>query len=424
MSFYEKVEENLDHLELYQLLENEMSKYKTLNHESIKWDKVYECSLELLEQHTIDAKIANYFMLSCLVLKNELCFDKLLKYYENFMQILTQSPNNFGDTKNQILQKKKIKNMSDYFIAEFNKNEFKVSQKINLEFAKLFEELEVLLECKFAKLQIHQKQNIDGKTNVSSPIKQVNVDLKNTNLNSLNDREYRALFLNLANELLQNNADDINAYAFFVEAMWGRIKLMPEHNDYITRIRYVDKNVIKVLLESKDNELEHIKIFMENLALNPFWIEGVKLFCEFLEKRKKNTALKLLIVLVSDFITKFENISKLRFESGELMCREEIFNYFVRQEPNSHKNTPNPKNVKKQKEFEQALFDINNENYDNSLFYNINALLDMAKLFEEKEMPKNAKIIYIQLKELMEKTLLKDYLLDDYQKAKARAEKK
>ena len=105
MSFYEKVEENLDHLELYQLLENEMSKYKTLNHESIKWDKVYECSLELLEQHTIDAKIANYFMLSCLVLKNELCFDKLLKYYENFMQILTQSPNNFGDTKNQILQK-------------------------------------------------------------------------------------------------------------------------------------------------------------------------------------------------------------------------------------------------------------------------------------------------------------------------------
>ena len=59
MSFCEKLEENLEDLELYQLLENEMSKYKTLNHDSIQWYKVYEHALQLLEKHTVDVKIAN-----------------------------------------------------------------------------------------------------------------------------------------------------------------------------------------------------------------------------------------------------------------------------------------------------------------------------------------------------------------------------
>lgn len=42
MCFFNHLGENLEHLETYHLLENEMSKYKTLNHEHIKWDKVYE----------------------------------------------------------------------------------------------------------------------------------------------------------------------------------------------------------------------------------------------------------------------------------------------------------------------------------------------------------------------------------------------
>ena len=48
----------------------------------------------------------------------------------------------------------------------------------------------------------------------------------------------------------------------------------------------------------------------------------------------------------------------------------------------------------------------------------------MAKLFDEKKMSKNAKIIYTQLKNLMENTLLKEYLLEDYLKAKEKSEKK
>lgn len=38
-------------------------------------------------------------------------------------------------------------------------------------------------------------------------------------------------------------------------------------------------------------------------------------------------------------------------------------------------------------------------------------------------MPNNARILYIQIKDLMEKTLLKDYLLEDYSKIKIKSEK-
>ena len=144
MSFCEKLEENLEDLELYQLLENEMSKYKTLNHDSIQWDKVYEYALQLLEKHTVDVKIANYFMLACLVLNNELCFEKMAQYYEFFIQILTQNPSKLGGIQSQNSQKKKLKNMSEHFINELNKNELAISQKTSLNLAHIFQNLEEL----------------------------------------------------------------------------------------------------------------------------------------------------------------------------------------------------------------------------------------------------------------------------------------
>ncbi|EDO9515466.1 nucleobase:cation symporter, partial [Campylobacter coli] len=44
MIFCDHYEENLENLEIFHLLEEEMTKYKTLNHEKIQWDKVYEYS--------------------------------------------------------------------------------------------------------------------------------------------------------------------------------------------------------------------------------------------------------------------------------------------------------------------------------------------------------------------------------------------
>ncbi|HEH5419047.1 TPA: hypothetical protein SHC97_001696, partial [Campylobacter coli] len=79
----------------------------------------------------------------------------------------------------------------------------------------------------------------------------------------------------------------------------------------------------------------------------------------------------------------------------------------------------NPKNNKKiKKDFEKIFADINEKNNGDSIFHNINILREMAKTFEEKGMQKNAEVIYTQLINIMEQTPLKDYLLEDYMKAK------
>ncbi|HFP7719635.1 type VI secretion system ImpA family N-terminal domain-containing protein, partial [Campylobacter jejuni] len=66
MIFCDHYEENLENLEIFHLLEEEMTKYKTLNHEKIQWDKVYEYSLDILQNNSMDMKIFAYFSLSCL----------------------------------------------------------------------------------------------------------------------------------------------------------------------------------------------------------------------------------------------------------------------------------------------------------------------------------------------------------------------
>lgn len=108
----------------------------------------------------------------------------------------------------------------------------------------------------------------------------------------------------------------------------GRIRTLPVDSESITQIKYPDKNLIQILLENNFDELEHIKCFMSNLVLNPFWIEGLKFFCEFLYKRKKTNASKLLNTLTREFLIKFKEISNLKFSNGESMCEEQIFNYF------------------------------------------------------------------------------------------------
>lgn len=413
MFFCNNLEKDLESLQSYHSLEDEMSKYKTLHHENIQWDKVYEYSQDILKSHSIDAKFCNYFVLACLNLNNEECFNQLTFLFGHLKDFLEKTPENLQIKPNALkTQKNKLKSTIEHFIDEVNRTKLKVSSDVLNELNELFSHLEKLLECQFNKFQTKVVA-----PSVKSPVTQVDINIKSTNINSLDDREYRNFCQKLAFELLESNINNLNAYSMFVESMWGRIKSLPGHSDNVTRLRYPDRDLIRILLENKESELEHMKCFMSNLALNPFWIEGTKLFCEFLEKHKKMTALKILVTLTGDFIHRFEDISKLCFENGEPFCREEVFNYFVKQD-GKDKNVFRFKKKEKEKSFEQVLVEIDNENYNNSLFCNVNALIDLAKVFEEKNMRKNAKILYCQLAEIMEKTLLKDYLTEEYANAK------
>ncbi|EOI2542173.1 type VI secretion system domain-containing protein [Campylobacter jejuni] len=402
---------NLDELQEFQLLEDEMSKYKTLNHENISWDKVYQYSQFILLNHSLDFKICNYFLLSCFNLNNEECFEKLLLLFQHLKKLIDEN------NAYILAQKRKIQNFIQNFIQEYNKTKVLISSEIVNQFITLFSEFENLLSCNFAKIEIAQVAPQLPK----SPVTQVSVNIRSDNINSLNEREYKNFYQKLAFELLEEDENNLNIYALFTQAMWGKIRCLPEcNNEKITKIRKPDADIIRILLSDKENDIEHIKCFMHELILNPFWIEGVQLFCDFLEKKKKNKQLDILIILTSDFISKFDTIELLRFQNGDFICKEEVYKYFVKSKENKKSFFSSKKTDKEHtlQDFEQMLMNIDKENFNNSTMNNINSLLDMVKIFESKGMKKNSKILNIYLVELMEKTLLKDYLAEEYENAK------
>ncbi|ECQ7586905.1 nucleobase:cation symporter [Campylobacter jejuni] len=413
MYFCDQLKNNLDELQEFQLLEDEMSKYKTLNHENISWDKVYQYSQFILLNHSLDFKICNYFLLSCFNLNNEECFEKLLLLFQHLKKLIDEN------NAYILAQKRKIQNFIQNFIQEYNKTKVLISSEIVNQFITLFSEFENLLSCNFAKIEIAQVAPQLPK----SPVTQVSVNIRSDNINSLNEREYKNFYQKLAFELLEEDENNLNIYALFTQAMWGKIRCLPEcNNEKITKIRKPDADIIRILLSDKENNIEHIKCFMHELILNPFWIEGVQLFCDFLEKKKKNKQLDILIILTSDFISKFDTIELLRFQNGDFICKEEVYKYFVKSKENKKSFFSSKKTDKEHtlQDFEQMLMNIDKENFNNSIMNNINSLLDMVKIFESKGMKKNSKILNIYLVELMEKTLLKDYLAEEYENAKSK----
>ncbi|EAH6040135.1 nucleobase:cation symporter [Campylobacter coli] len=413
MYFCDQLKNNLDELQEFQLLEDEMSKYKTLNHENISWDKVYQYSQFILLNHSLDFKICNYFLLSCFNLNNEECFEKLLLLFQHLKKLIDEN------NAYILAQKRKIQNFIQNFIQEYNKTKVLISSEIVNQFITLFSEFENLLSCNFAKIEIAQVAPQLPKP----PVTQVSVNIRSDNINSLNEREYKNFYQKLAFELLEEDENNLNIYALFTQAMWGKIRCLPEcNNEKITKIRKPDADIIRILLSDKENDIEHIKCFMHELILNPFWIEGVQLFCDFLEKKKKNKQLDILIILTSDFISKFDTIELLRFQNGDFICKEEVYKYFVKSKENKKSFFSSKKTDKEHtlQDFEQMLMNIDKENFNNSIMNNINSLLDMVKIFESKGMKKNSKILNIYLVELMEKTLLKDYLAEEYENAKSK----
>ncbi|HDZ5278964.1 TPA: type VI secretion system domain-containing protein [Campylobacter jejuni] len=413
MYFCDQLKNNLDELQEFQLLEDEMSKYKTLNHENISWDKVYQYSQFILLNHSLDFKICNYFLLSCFNLNSEECFEKLLLLFQHLKKLIDEN------NAYILAQKRKIQNFIQNFIQEYNKTKVLISSEIVNQFITLFSEFENLLSCNFAKIEIAQVAPQLPK----SPVTQVSVNIRSDNINSLNEREYKNFYQKLAFELLEEDENNLNIYALFTQAMWGKIRCLPEcNNEKITKIRKPDADIIRILLSDKENDIEHIKCFMHELILNPFWIEGVQLFCDFLEKKKKNKQLDILIILTSDFISKFDTIELLRFQNGDFICKEEVYKYFVKSKENKKSFFSSKKTDKEHtlQDFEQMLMNIDKENFNNSIMNNINSLLDMVKIFESKGMKKNSKILNIYLVELMEKTLLKDYLAEEYENAKSK----
>ncbi len=403
----------IEHTAEYHWLEDEMSKYKTLNHEKIKWEEVYRHSLLILENVTLDIKVCHYFMLASIAINTQEVFQKALEFFEALREVIEKT---FGD-KNQgdiPFQKNKIRRMIENFIIEFNEGDLIGTPQLREKFNEIFAHLGEILGGSFVKIKIMPLET-PPMIQQERPLKKEFSNPLACDILSLNDRQYREFFISLVSNLLEQDWNNLNAYFLLSEAMWGRIKSLPPHVENITQVRYPDENLISLLLESYPTPLEHIKVFVSNLALNPFWFEGMKLFCERLCQYQKEEIAEALKQATNSFIMRFSEICYLKFDNGKPMCQEELQEYFKPKKVEEPNLIPKGKASKKVMKSDLTLKDIEDSNDGDSVFCSINSLMSMAKFFNQNGMGNNAKILYKQLKYLMETTYLKEYLLKEYQ---------
>jgi len=75
--FFNKFNENFSENELYISLIDEMSKYKTLTHDTIKWDFVFSSSLKALSEFSLDVKLLNFLAISAINLNQKDSFKSI-----------------------------------------------------------------------------------------------------------------------------------------------------------------------------------------------------------------------------------------------------------------------------------------------------------------------------------------------------------
>ena len=207
----------------------------------------------------------------------------------------------------------------------------------------------------------------------------------------------------------------MTAYSLVFEAMWGRIKALPVSSEQVTQIRYPDENLILLFKNMKEANLGNLEKFIRNLALNPFWIDGVRIFCEFLRSSGLSEQSELVSNMTLNFIEKFSDMKKLKFQSEEAFFSEESAKFFSKKES---ANFISSDEMKKDMSFEELIKALDRSKYTTNSQSELSFLLELSKIFTRQGMDNNAKVVYSQIVKFIENTELKDYLSDIYIKAK------
>ena len=376
-------------------LQDEMSKYKTLAHETIKWDRVFDCSYQILQSFSLDTKFFSFLCIAATNINSPKNYEILKDVLEFFLEALKDDPQRLGQTEKLLAIKRKIFiNSLDGFIEELNKQNLNCPQNFVDSIVFLLNELEKIIDHKFVNIDISayaskqsESENVQpSHTQIANqPQSNTHATISlnfatHTDIKAINDREYRDFFVNLSLELLKDDLQNINAYAIFMQALWGRIKALPTNSD-------------------------------------PFWIEGLMIFCKFLRKNNLFFIENYISEQTAVFLNNHIDIRKLKFQNSEDMCSKETFDFFMSQKYTKQKNAPD-KNIN-DLDINEILIDINAKNTTNNSRENLNSMLLMASAFSDKGMKSNAKTIYAQIVNFIENTELKEYLCDIYEEAKS-----
>ena len=419
--FFNKFSENFSENELYISLIDEMSKYKTLTHDTIKWDFVYSSSLKALSEFSLDVKLLNFLAISAVNLNDKDAFRSLISAFSFFLTTLKQEPSLLAKNEKQVPAKKKIFAQTIELFTQAHREGINLDEADARAFNELVPELSRELSTHFDTLYIEEKNEQTQKIEEpkqpqkTEPSYTQSVSFGSSDISTFSDREFREYFVNLSISLLKNDIKNLTAYSLIFEAMWGRIKALPVSSEQVTQIRYPDENLILLFKNMKEANLGNLEKFIRNLALNPFWIDGVRIFCEFLRSSGLSEQSELVSSMTLNFIEKFSDMKKLKFQSEEAFFSEESAKFFSKKETS---NFISSDDMKKDMSFEELIKALDRSKYTTNSQSELSFLLELSKIFTSQGMDNNAKVVYSQIVKFIENTELKDYLSDIYIKAK------
>ena len=419
--FFNKFSENFSENELYISLIDEMSKYKTLTHDTIKWDFVYSSSLKVLSEFSLDVKLLNFLAISAVNLNDKDAFKSLISAFSFFLTTLKQEPSLLAKNEKQVPAKKKIFAQTIELFTQAHRDGINLDETDARAFNELVPELSRELSTHFDTLYIEEKNKQTQKVEEpkqpqkTEPNYSQSVSFGSSDISTFSDREFREYFVNLSISLLKNDIKNLTAYSLIFEAMWGRIKALPVSSEQVTQIRYPDENLILLFKNMKEANLGNLEKFIRNLALNPFWIDGVRIFCEFLRSSGLSEQSELVSNMTLNFIEKFPDMKKLKFQSEEAFFSEESAKFFSKKET---ANFISSDDMKKDMSFEELIKALDRSKYTTNSQSELSFLLELSKIFTSQGMDNNAKVVYSQIVKFIENTELKDYLSDIYIKAK------
>ena len=419
--FFNKFNENFSENELYISLIDEMSKYKTLTHDTIKWDFVFSSSLKALSEFSLDVKLLNFLAISAINLNQKDSFKTLIEAFSFFLTTLKQEPNLLAKNEKQVPAKKKIFAQTIELFTQAHRDGINLDEASARAFNELVPELSRELSTHFDTLYIEEKSEQAQKVEEpkqpakAEPSYSQSISFGSSDISLFSDREFREYFVNLSVSLLKNDIKNLTAYSLVFEAMWGRIKALPVSSEQVTQIRYPDENLILLFKNMKEASQENLEKFIRNLALNPFWIDGVRIFCEFLRSSGLSEQSELVSNMTLNFIEKLPDMKKLKFQSEEAFFSEESAKFFSKKES---ANFISSDEVKKDMSFEELIKALDRSKYTTNSQSELSFLLELSKIFTSQGMDNNAKVVYSQIVKFIENTELKDYLSDIYIKAK------
>ncbi|MDU2359372.1 MAG: type VI secretion system domain-containing protein, partial [Campylobacter concisus] len=382
---------------------------------------VYSSSLKALSEFSLDVKLLNFLAISAVNLNDKDAFKSLISAFSFFLTTLKQEPSLLAKNEKQVPAKKKIFAQTIELFTQAHRDGINLDETDARAFNELVPELSRELSTHFDTLYIEEKNKQTQKVEEpkqpqkTEPNYSQSVSFGSSDISTFNDRDFREYFVNLSLSLLKNDIKNLTAYSLVLEAMWGRIKALPVSSEQVTQIRYPDENLILLFKNMKEANLGNLEKFIRNLALNPFWIDGVRIFCEFLRSSGLSEQSELVSSMTLNFIEKFPDMKKLKFQSEEAFFSEESAKFFSKKEST---NFISSDEMKKDMSFEELVKALDRSKYTTNSQSELSFLLELSKIFTSQGMDNNAKVVYSQIVKFIENTELKDYLSDIYIKAK------